>query len=200
MSRDVVFAIAKRRSSIRDFLNEKVLLEDVLYAISTALQAPSGANRQPWRYIIIEDETLKSKIRKLCENAEKKFYESNLVDWFKEWVRKRGISWKKPFLTEAPYLIAVFADIKAPYAKESVWLAIGYLLLALEEKRLSSLTYTPPNFEEIRTLLGVPKGHKLETIIPVGKKAKEKIKEPRMEIKDVVYINKWGEGVGYAKS
>jgi len=200
MLKNIVLTLAKRRSSIREFSREKISLEDVLYAISTALQAPSGANKQPWRFIIIDDENLKSKLRELCENAEKKFYESNIADWLKEWLEKKGISWRKPFLTDAPYLIAVFTDIRAPYAKESVWLAIGYMLLALEERGISSLTYTPPNFEDIRMLLGVPKGYKLETIIPVGKKMKEKIKEPRMEIKDLVYMNKWGKGIDYAKS
>jgi len=140
------------------------------------------------------------RLRELCENAEKKFYGSNIAGWFREWLEKRELSWEKPFLTDAPYLIAIFADMSAPFAKESVWIAVGYMLLALEERGIASLTYTPPNFEEIGKLLGVPRGYKLEVIIPIGKKMKEKIKEPRMKINDAVYLNKWGEGIKYAES
>jgi len=200
MSKNIVLKLAEKRASIREYSNERISLNDVLYAIKTALQAPSGANKQPWRFIIIENPDLKLKIRELCEHAEKKFYESNIAGWFKEWLEKRGLSWRKPFLTDAPYLIAVFADMRAPFAKESVWIAVGYMLLALEERGIASLTYTPPNFEEIRKLLGVPRGYKLEVIIPVGKKLKEKIKEPRMKINDAVYLNKWGVGIEYAES
>ncbi|ABM81010.1 nitroreductase family protein [Hyperthermus butylicus] len=193
MAANCVFSLARRRRSIRRYRRDPVNLEDILYAISAALEAPSGANRQPWRFIIVDDEEVKRRLREECERWEKKFHGSeSLPGWFKEWLRDRGITWEKPFLTDAPYLIAVAAYKKAPYARESTWLAIGYLLLALEERGLASLTYTPTNPRAAARILGIPEDYTLEALIPVGKLAEEKRKEPRMSIEEAVHYNGWG--------
>lgn len=188
-----VYELARNRRSIRKYMEEPIPIEDVLYAIRTALQAPSGANMQPWRFIIIDDPVVKEEIRKVAERWEKKLHESKSIpEWFKRWLLERGITWRKEFLAKAPYLIIVLADKKAPYGRESVWVSIGYFLLALEEKGLASLTYTPTNPRAIATLLGVPGNYSLEAIIPVGKPGEDKVKEPRMELEDAVYFNRWG--------
>ena len=191
-----VYSLARKRRSIRKYRSDPIDLGDVLYAISTAIQAPSGANRQPWRFILVDDPDLKRRIRRICEIGEEKFYKSNNVpEWFRKWASERGISLDKPFLTDAPYLIIVLSNRKTPYSKESTWLAIGYLLLALEEKGLSSLTYTPSESKEVLRVLGVPDDYKLEVIIPVGKPAEDKVKEKRLLLKDVVFLNRWNNPI-----
>lgn len=188
-----IHQLATSRKSIRKFKNEPIDIEDIIYAINTAIQAPSGANTQPWRFIIITDKEVKNEIRSICEEWERKFHESqSLPKWFREWLQKRNISWEKPFLEEAPVLIVVLADRKAPYGRESTWLAIGYILLALEERGLASLTYTPANPHAVTRYLGVPVNYTLEAIIPVGRSREDKVKEPRLGLKDTVYVNRWG--------
>ncbi|MCE4626943.1 MAG: nitroreductase family protein [Desulfurococcales archaeon] len=188
-----VLELARKRRSIRKYSAKPIPLENILYAIETALQAPSGANRQPWRFIIVNDPDIKMEIRKTAESWERKLHESDSTpEWFRKWLRERGITWRKEFLTTAPYLIVVIADRRAPYSRESVWLAVGYLLLALEEKGLASLTYTPTNPRAIASILGVPEYYTLETIIPVGLPGEDKVKEPRMRLEEAVYFNRWG--------
>ncbi len=168
-------------------------MERVLYAIRTALQAPSGANMQPWRFIIVTDDEVKVRLRRVCEEGERRFY-ARVRGGLAEWLEARGFSWEKPFLTQAPYLIAVFAETGKPYAIQSVWLATGYLLLALEEQGLASLTYTPPNPREAGRVLGAPPSFALQTIIPVGLPEGDKAKEPRIGLDEAVFLNQWGTG------
>ena len=191
--------LASQRKSTRRYKSDKVDLSKILYAIRAALQAPSGANQQPWRFIIVEDSDVKAKIRKICENKEREFY-ARVKGELKEWLLRRGFTWKKPFLTEAPYIIAVFAELGKPYAVQSTWLAIGYLLLALEEEGLASLTYTPPSSREISEILEIPKGFQLQTLIPVGMPREDKKKKPRKELYEVTFCNKWGNPLNIGNS
>ena len=184
--------LAKRRKSIRRYKpNAEIPLTQVLEAVKVALEAPSGRNCQPWQFIIIYDKEMKHKIRVACEEAEKKFHEK-VKGEFKKWLDERNITWRKPFLEEATYLIVVYTDKRCPYTVQSTWLAIGYLLLALEENGLASLTYTPSNTKMINDILDVPPQYKLEAIIPVGYPQEDKKKEPREPLYNKVYINKWG--------
>ncbi len=190
----VVLSLASKRRSIRRYRRDSINIGDVLYAIKAALQAPSGANMQPWRFVVVVDPKMKVRLREVCEEWEKRFHESpTLPAWFREWLRRRGITWRKDFLTDAPVLVAVAAYKKAPYARESTWLAIGYLLLALEERGLASLTYTPPNPRRVAAILGIPEDYTLETIIPVGLPGEDKAKEPRMSLREAVYLDSWGK-------
>lgn len=93
--------IARRRISTRKFSGEKIDLKDVAYAVDVARQAPSGANRQPWRFIIVTDRELKEKIRASCEAAERDFHE-RAPGWMKRWLAEKGISWRKDFLAGPP--------------------------------------------------------------------------------------------------
>lgn len=187
--------LARRRKSIRRFkAGVEIPLARVLEAIEVALEAPSGMNCQPWQFIVVSDRELKHRIRIACEEAEKKLH-GNVRGEFKKWLEQRNITWEKPFLEDATYLIIVYADKHCPYTIQSTWLAIGYLLLALEENGLASLTYTPPDAEKVNSLLKVPKRYKLETIIPVGYPLEEKIKEPREPLINKVYLNKWGKRI-----
>jgi iodotyrosine deiodinase len=182
--------LATRRRTTRVFAETPITLDDVLYCIRVAVQAPSGANRQPWRFVLVDDPDEKKRIRAACEEQEKRHHadvEANLKQWF----NSKNITWQKPFLTEAPALLAVFSCQKMPYATESTWLAIGYIILALEEKSLSTLTYTPSYPENVRSVFNAPDEYKLEAILPIGYSADPKPKESRRPFQSSVYRNLW---------
>ena len=89
----------------------------------------------------------------------------------------------------------MLTDTRQPYWRESTWLAIGYLLLALEEKGLASLTYTSPNPRAVADLLKAPKRYSLEAIIPIGEPGEDKEKEPHHSLSEVLYHNVFGESL-----
>jgi nitroreductase len=185
-----VVELAARRRTARIFAATPVNMDDVLYCVRVAAEAPSGANRQPWRFILVDDPERKAKIREACEEQEKRHHESvepSLGQWFKS----KGITWQKPFLTEAPILLAVLSDQKMPYATESTWLAIGYMILALEERSLSTLTYTPSYPENVRAVFGAPGDYRLEAILPIGYSADPKPKEKRRAFQSSIHKNVW---------
>ena len=184
--------LATRRRTIREFKGDPVNIEDILYCIKVAVQAPSGANRQPWRFIIVDEPKLKERLREACEEEEKLFHRDAEAD-LKRWLKLKGITWRKAFLTEAPILLAVFSDQGTPYATESTWLAMGYLLLALEEKGLSTITYTPPYPERLRSLFSAPEGYTLETILPIGYPANHGSKKERRPYRSFIYRNSWNK-------
>lgn len=134
------------------------------------------------------------KIREICEKNEKILH-SRLKREFKEWLDARGITWRKTFLEDATYLIIVYSNKRCPYPIQSTWLAIGYLILALEDLGLASLTYTPPKTNEINNILDTPNDYRLEVIIPVGYPSTDKMKEPRENLENKVFINRWGQGI-----
>lgn len=189
-----VYELAKRRKTVREFSSDPINLEDVLYAIQTAKEAPSGANKQPWLYILVTDPSIKKRIRSECEEVERVFHE-RAPSWMKKWFKERNITWKKPFLTEAPILLLVFANKNEPHAIQSVWLSIGYLLLALEEKQLVTVTYTPSGYGWANNLLNIPKNYSLQVILPIGR-AKPDIKyrkQPRKSLQEITFLNSYGQ-------
>lgn len=179
--------IAKSRKTVRKFKSSIPPLRDILYAIEVAKEAPSGMNAQPWLFYIISNKSIRQEIRDICEKAERIFYEKSKGS-LRDWLDKKGFSWKKPFLEEAPYLVLAFSYKKSPFSKESVWISIGYFLLALEEKKLATVTYTPPNSQEIAEILNTPKDHKLEVIMPVGYSADSKPKYERKRLEDLIIM------------
>ena len=188
--RTTVVELATRRRTTRVFAKTAVAPEDVLHCIKAAVQAPSGANRQPWRFVLVDDPKTKERIRLACEEQEKRHH-ANVEPNLKQWFNSKNITWQKPFLTDAPILLAVFANQKMPYATESTWLAIGYIILALEERSLSTLTYTPSYPENVRSVFKAPEEYKLEVILPIGYSADSKPKEPRRPFQSAVYRNLW---------
>lgn len=113
----------------------------------------------------------------------------------RKWLRARGFSWKKPFLEEASVLVLVLSETKAPYSIQSVWLAIGYVLLALEELGLGTVTYTPSTAKGVLDEVNIPDEFRLEAILPIGISADEKAKEPRLGLDEVTYMNSWGHSI-----
>ncbi len=169
-----LFERMNQRRSIREFSTEPIPLDVVRNAIATANTAPSGANKQPWTYVMISDPALKKKLREAAEFEERRFYDERASD---EWLTDLlafGTDWQKPMLEEAPVLIAVFAQNqglegqKHYYVKESVGLSVGMLLASLHLSGLATLTHTPSPMAFLNEILGRPANERPYLLIPVG--------------------------------
>jgi len=157
----------KKRRSIRRYKISPISKQLINKIIEAARYAPSGLNRQPWFFVAVSNSELKERIRQECEEHERKLYEQ-VKGNFKESLSFFNLSPVKSFLTEAPYLIVVFAKKGEPYWKESVWICIGYMILKIEEEGLASLTYTPPRMSFLNDMLKISNNYKAVAILPVG--------------------------------
>lgn len=184
-SEDFLSRIAKRRT-VRDFSDEYVPWEVVRNAVRSAAAAPSGANRQPWRFVVISDSAVKREIRLAAEAEERESYERRMPEEWLEALAPLGTDWHKPFLETAPYLIVVFKMDFEPvvpaggvddgtavkrknyYASESVGIACGFLLVALHLSGLATLTHTPSPMGFLNRILGRPAHEKPFLLIVVG--------------------------------
>jgi iodotyrosine deiodinase len=168
----------RRRRTVREFSAEPVPLEVVENAIAAAGSAPSGANQQPWTFVVVSEPELKRSIREAAEVEERRSYEGRMSD---EWLRALeplGTDWHKPHLEEAPLLIVVFEQayglapggekLKHYYVKESVGIAVGFLLVALHDAGLATLTHTPSPMGFLRELLARPENERAYVVVPVG--------------------------------
>jgi nitroreductase len=173
-SREFKAAMETRRS-VRHFSPRPVPLEVMENCIATAASAPSGANKQPWTFVLVTDSGLKSRIREAAEKEEREFYGGRAPErWLKD-LEPIGTDWRKPFLEIAPTLIVVFAqkhgaeaDQRHYYVNESVGIAVGFLLAALHHAGLATLTHTPSPMNFLRDLLGRPDNERAYVLIPVG--------------------------------
>jgi len=172
----------RRRRTVRDFSPEPVPLDIVDAAIAAAGSAPSGANRQPWKFVVVRDPDLKRRIREAAEAEEREFYGRRApADWL-EALAPLGTDWRKPFLEIAPLLIVVFRLDYEPalledgtqrhkknyYVQESVGIAVGILLTALHLAGLATLTHTPSPMSFLAEILGRPKHERPYLLIPAG--------------------------------
>lgn len=172
----------RERRTVRDFAPDDVPLDIVDAAVEAAVSAPSGANRQPWRFVIVRDKEVKRRIRQAAEAEEREFYERRITPEWREDLAPLGTDWRKPFLEIAPYLIVVFRMDYEParladgterhkknyYVQESVGIAVGILLAALHEAGLATLTHTPSPMGFLSEILGRPKHERPYLLIPVG--------------------------------
>lgn len=192
--------ISKRRS-IRTFSDRSVPIEIIYNCIQTAASAPSGANKQPWQFVVVKDPAVKAKIRQAAELEEKEFYRHRATKEWLEDLNQFGTDWHKPFLDIAPYLIVVFKqayDIKDDgsqrknyYVNESVGIASGFLLAALHHAGLATLTHTPSPMNFLGEILNRAPNEKAFLLIPVGYPAAdttvpELIKKPLEEVSTIV--------------
>jgi nitroreductase len=166
-----------RRRSIRSFSNKPVAREVLEWIIRTAGTAPSGANKQPWRFVVVTDSDLKRQIRMEAEKEERESYEQRMSEEWLEDLEPLGTDWHKEYLETAPVLIVVFAlsygidgtrRRKHYYVKESVGIAVGFLLAAIHHAGLVSLTHTPSPMEFLGKILGRPAHERPFVLIPVG--------------------------------
>ena len=169
------------RRSIRDFSSKEVPDKVIENILKTAISSPSGANKQPWSFVVVKSKSIKRKIRIAAEKEEKKFYEQRATD---EWLRdlnKFETNWEKPFIDKAPALIIVFRQSydnsgskkrKNYYVNESVGIASGFLLTAIQNAGLVSLTHTPSPMGFLEQILKRPKNERAYLLIPIGFPAK----------------------------
>jgi nitroreductase len=193
------------RRSVRDFAPDPVPADIVDTAIEAAATAPSGANRQPWRFVVVRDPAVKTRIREAAEGEEREFYERRAPpEWLAD-LAPLGTDWRKPFLETAPCLIVVFSldyepvrladgtarPHKTYYVQESVGIAVGMLLTALHTAGLATLTHTPSPMGFLREILGRPRNERPYLLIPVGYPARDArvpdiVRKPLAEVRVVV--------------
>jgi len=172
-----------RRRSVRQFSTEPVPYELVANAVAAAGTAPSGAHQQPWTFVVVSDPAVKAELRVAAEEEERRNYAGRMSE---EWIAALaplGTDEHKTHLEDAPYVIVVFEQVygldpdggkrKHYYARESVGIAVGFLLVALHEAGLVALTHTPSPMGSIRTLLGRPANERAFCVIPVGYPAED---------------------------
>jgi iodotyrosine deiodinase len=172
----------RRRRTVRDFSPETVPFELIENAIATAATAPSGANQQPWTFVVVSNPAIKNQIRAAAEAEEKESYEQRMsAEWLAA-LAPLGTDWHKPHLETAPYLIVVFRQaygletnengqgvkIKHYYTEESVGIAVGMLLCSLHLAGLATLTHTPNPMGFLSEILQRPANERAYVVIPVG--------------------------------
>jgi iodotyrosine deiodinase len=173
----------KHRRTVREYSTHPVPFELIANAIATAGTAPSGANQQPWTFVVVSNPELKAKIRRAAEEEEKENYERRMSEEWLEALAPLGTDWHKPHLEDAPYLIVVFkqsyglADdgrkIKHYYVDESVGIACGFLIASLHQAGLATLTHTPSPMKFLGEILERPENERAMMILAVGYPAED---------------------------
>lgn len=191
------------RRSVREFSSEAVPRALIEAAIGTAATAPSGAHRQPWRFVAVADPRLKSEIRLAAEAEERASYEERMSQEWLAALEPLGTDWRKPFLETAPWLVVVFAElyeqlpdgtkVKNYYVKESVGIACGLLIAALHAMGLATLTHTPSPMAFLNRILGRPGNEKPYILFPVGYPAPG-CRVPALERKPLEAVSVWFDG------
>ncbi len=168
------FEVLRRRRSVRSFSDRPVSREAIEWLVRAACSAPSGANKQPWRFVCVQDPELKRQIRLAAEEEERAFYAGRATDEWLQDLEPLGTDPNKEFLEIAPWLIVVFKLAqdddggKVYYGEESVGIATGMLLAAAQRAGLATLTHTPSPMRFLGEVLGRPEHERAWMLIPVG--------------------------------
>ncbi len=167
------------RRTIRDFSDASIPKSVIENLILTASTAPSGAHKQPWTFCAIQNPEIKKQIRIEAEKEEYESYSNRMsAQWLKD-LEPIGTDWRKPFLETAPWLIVVFAQSTGPqkekhyYVQESVGIACGFLIAAIHNVGLSTLTHTPSPMNFLKTILKRPDNERPFLLLPIGYAADE---------------------------
>lgn len=190
----------RQRRTVREFSADPIpagVLEDCLLAAGSA---PNGANLQPWHFAVIQDPKMKQQIREAAEAEEREFYGGRAPKEWLDTLAHLGTDAEKPFLETAPALIAIFQqsqsvdaegrETKTYYPKESVGLATGFLIAALHEAGLASLTHTPSPMKFLNEILERPATEKPFLLLVVGYPA-EDCQVPEITKKSLDAISSW---------
>jgi nitroreductase len=193
--------LMETRRSVRHFSSEPVAWELIENALRTAGTAPSGANQQPWSFVVVRDPDVKAEIRAAAEREERLLYEERASDEYLGAIEPIGTDAVKPHITDAPYVIVVFeqaygydetgAKRKHYYVRESVGIAVGFLLASLHTAGLATLTHSPAPMGFLTRILGRPENERPFILIPVGYPTEEAevptlTKKPLEQIADVL--------------
>ncbi len=182
------YEVMRHRRTVRMFSDRAVSRATIESVIRAAGTSPSGAHKQPWRFVAVSDAETKRKIREAAEAEEREFYERRAPEEWLDDLRPFGTDAEKPFLEIAPWLIIVFKMMKTDeggqvyYVNESVGLATGMLLAAAHHAGLATLTHTPSPMGFLKEVLGRPEHERPFLLIPVGYPADDCV-VPRLERK-----------------
>ena len=166
--------VMRRRRSVRDFSDRAVSRATIESLVRTAASAPSGANKQPWRFVCVQDAAAKRRIRLGAEQEEREFYANRAPQAWLDALAPLGTDPNKQFLEIAPWLIVVFRLVhdddgsQLYYTHESVGIACGFLLAAAQHAGLATLTHTPSPMRFLCEMLGRPKHERPYLLVPVG--------------------------------
>lgn len=186
-----------RRRTVRDFSDRKVSKQIINNCIAVGNSAPSGANKQPWHFVVVSNPLIKKKIRIAAEEEEREFYSTRAPQEWLDALAPFGTDSNKPFLETAPYLITIFSksyDVTADgikqktyYASESTGIATGFLISAIHNAGLVCLTHTPSPMKFLNDILGRPQNEKPYLILVVGYPAENAMVPDiiKKELKDV---------------
>ena len=173
------------RRTVRQFSERPVPRAVIKDCLKAASSAPSGANMQPWKFVVVSDPDVKKQIRKKAEEEEHEFYSRRATPEWLAALEPLGTDEHKPYLETAPYLIAIFVErygklpdgrrVKHYYAVESVGIATGMLITALHHAGLASLTHTPSPMGFLNVILERPENEKPFLLLVVGHPAKEAV-------------------------
>ena len=200
-SSDNFYLMMEKRRSVRSFSEQEVSKKVIENIIKTASTAPSGAHKQPWTFCAVSSPSIKREIRQAAEKEEKISYESRMS---KEWLddlRPLNTNWKKPFLEIAPWLIIVFKKVydfsddrkkSNYYVNESVGIACGFLITAIHQAGLVSLTHTPSPMNFLTEILKRPANERPFLLLPVGY-PEPNCKVPALKRKDIQAIAEFYE-------
>lgn len=188
----------KRRRTVRDFSDRTIPDGVIEQCLLSAGLAPSGANLQPWHFVVVRDPEIKREIREAAEAEEREFYENRAPQEWLDALAPLGTDWRKPFLEEAPVLIAIMLErygetpsgqrVKHYYPTESVGLATGFLLAALHNVGLVSLTHTPSPMRFLNRILGRPRRERPFLLLVVGYPKSPDVPVPDIDKKELADI------------
>jgi nitroreductase len=177
------YADIRRRRTVRHFSDHPVPRTVIEQCLLAASSAPSGANMQPWHFVVVSDPAVKRRIRQAAEAEEREFYESRAPQEWLDALAPLGTDAAKPFLEIAPYLIAIFAEsysllpdgrkVKNYYVQESVGIATGFLITALHNAGLATLTHTPSPMGFLNDILDRPANERPFLLLVVGHPAED---------------------------
>ncbi|MDO6445847.1 nitroreductase family protein [Colwellia sp. 1_MG-2023] len=180
---ETFYAEIKRRHSIRSFSNRPVPQEIIENCIKAAATAPSGANHQPWHFVAVHSDDIKKQIREQAESHERSFYEGRAGEEWLDALKPLGTDASKPYLEEAPWLIAIFSQKKGGihiddnntnyYVHESVGIATGFLINALHSSGLVTLTHTPKPMSFLSKICQRPENDRAYMLIITGYPAED---------------------------
>ena len=171
------------RRTVRQFSNRPIDRAVIDHCLMVAGSAPSGANLQPWHFVVVADPTVKARIREGAEKEEREFYHGRAPQEWLDALAPLGTDDQKPFLETAPFLIAIFAQsygvlpdgrkVKNYYVQESVGIATGMLITALHHCGLATLTHTPSPMGFLNGILNRPANEKPYLLLVVGHPAED---------------------------
>ena len=191
-------ALMQQRRSVRTFSSRSVARELIEQAILTAGTAPSGAHREPWHFVAVNDPGIQSEIRKAAEKEERESYERRMSKEWLDALYPLGTDWNKPFLETAPWLVICFAKNigddgkKNYYVQESCGIACGLFIAAIHNLGLVTLTHTPSPMRFLGDILERPKHERAYILFPVGYPA-EGVMVPDLKRKSQEQLVTWQE-------